>query len=285
MLQSILANYSHRLINRYGDKLNKDQYSALNAMTRCKQESTNELFVQCQQCDYSVRVPQSCGHRSCNQCQNHSTQQWLDRQLHKQLPVNYFMATFTLPSELRSTAMQHPKIVFNLLIQSAVSTLKRFGLNEKNFNAELGLCVVLHTHTRRLDYHPHVHIVIPGGGIHKARNEWRKIKGKYLFNGRALAKVFRGEFLQQLKEAGITVPITPEQWVTQCKKVGKGTQALTYLARYLYRGVISNKNIIHDDGTHVTFQYKDSKTKEWKTRTKKSTPTSIHKTEENSTYD
>lgn len=177
------------------------------------------------------------------------------------------MATFTLPSELRSTAMQQPKIVFNLLIQSAASTLKRFGLNEKNFNAELGLCVVLHTHTRRLDYHPHVHIVIPGGGIHKARKEWRKIKGKYLFNGRSLAKVFRAEFLQQLKEAGITVPITPKQWVTQCKKVGKGTQALTYLARYLYRGVISNKNIIHDDGTHVTFQYKDSKTKEWKTRT------------------
>ena len=267
MLQSILEDYSQRLITRYGDKLSKDQYSALNAMTRCKQESTNELFVQCQQCDYSTRVPQSCGHRSCNQCQNHSTQQWLDRQLHKQLPVNYFMATFTLPSELRSTAMQQPKIVFNLLIQSAASTLKRFGLNEKNFNAELGLCVVLHTHTRRLDYHPHVHIVIPGGGIHKARKEWRKIKGKYLFNGRSLAKVFRAEFLQQLKEAGITVPITPKQWVTQCKKVGKGTQALTYLARYLYRGVISNKNIIHDDGTHVTFQYKDSKTKEWKTRT------------------
>ena len=190
MLQSILTDYSQRLITRYGDKLSKDQYSALNAMTRCKQESTNELFVQCQQCDYSTRVPQSCGHRSCNQCQNHSTQQWLDRQLHKQLPVNYFMATFTLPSELRSTAMQQPKIVFNLLIQSAASTLKRFGLNEKNFNAELGLCVVLHTHTRRLDYHPHVHIVIPGGGIHKARKEWRKIKGKYLFNGRSLAKVF-----------------------------------------------------------------------------------------------
>lgn len=267
MLQSILAGYSDRLMTRYGEKLSKDQFNALNAMTRCKQESANELFVQCEQCEYSTLVPQSCGHRACNQCQNHSTQQWLDRQLQKQLPVNYFMATFTLPSELRSTAMQHPKTVFNLLIQSAASTLKRFGLNEKDLNAELGMCVVLHTHTRRLDYHPHVHIVIPGGGIHKARSQWRKIKGKYLFNGRALAKVFRGEFLHQLNQTDITVPNTPKQWVTQCKKVGKGTQALSYLARYLYRGVISNKNIIHDDGTHVTFQYKDNKTKRWETRT------------------
>ena len=105
----------------------------------------------------------------------------------------------------------HTAFLFLKSTTNSSCDVKRFGLNEKNFNAELGLCVVLHTHTRRLDYHPHVHIVIPGGGIHKARNEWRKIKGKYLFNGRALAKVFRGEFLQQLKEAGITVPITPKR--------------------------------------------------------------------------
>jgi hypothetical protein len=84
-----------------------------------------------------------------------------------------------------------------------------------------------------LDYHPHVHIVVPGGAIHKARRQWCKVRGRYLFNGKALAKAFRGAFLRALSEAGITPGRTPKKWVAQCKRVGKGTEALRYLARYL----------------------------------------------------
>ena len=95
----------------------------------------------------------------------------MDRQRQKQLPVDYYLVTFTLPFELRGLAKAHPKIVYDRLIQCAVSTLRSFGLNKKDFHAELGLCAVLHTHTRRLEYHPHVHIAIPGGGVHRERRE------------------------------------------------------------------------------------------------------------------
>jgi hypothetical protein len=177
------------------------------------------------------------------------------------------MVTFTLPYELRALAKAKPKCLYALLFQCALSTLKDFGLNEKGLTAALAMTAVLHTHTRRLDYHPHVHVIVPGGGVNKARNEWRKVKGQYLFNGRKLAAVFRGRLLAAIAKAGLTSPLTPKQWVVQCQHVGHGLPALKYLSRYLYRGVISNHNIVSDDGTSVTFQYKDSATGLMMTRT------------------
>lgn len=176
------------------------------------------------------------------------------------------MVTFTLPMQLRGVAKNHPKPVYSVLFDSALSTLRSFGMNDKGFAAELAATAVLHTHTRRLDYHPHVHLIVPGGGVNTRRNEWRKIKGKYLFNGRQLASVFRGRMLEALKKAGIGHCKTSKKWVVQCQRVGRGLPALKYLSRYLYRGVISNSNILNDDGAYVTFQYQDSKTGVMKTR-------------------
>lgn len=265
-LQQIVHRYRDRFVARYGHTLNADQWSALNAIAGCRQGQYGELLLSCNTCQYTGDVPRSCGHRACNLCQHHSTQDWLERQQQKQLPVNYYLVIFTLPYELRSLAKDNPKLVYHLLIRCAVSTLKTFGLNRHGFEAELGLCTVLHTHTRRLDYHPHVHIVVPGGGIHRARREWRKLRGDYLFNGRALAAAFRGALLKALDDAGLSPGVTPKRWVAQCQKVGQGTQALQYLARYLYRGVISNRNLLEDNGSTITFRYRDGKTNEWRTR-------------------
>ena len=104
------------------------------------------------------------------------------------LPVEYFMVTFTLPYELRSLAWHNQTAVYNILFACAASTLKDFGLNPANLGADIGMTAVLHTHSRRLDYHPHCHVVVPGGGIDKLRRQWKKVKGKYLFNEFALAK-------------------------------------------------------------------------------------------------
>ncbi|MCU7945738.1 MAG: transposase [Candidatus Thiodiazotropha sp. (ex Cardiolucina cf. quadrata)] len=265
-LQTIAHRYRDRLVAQFGDRLSTDQWSALNAIDTCRKGPYGELVLSCNQCRHQAEVMRSCGHRACNQCQYHSVLAWLERQRQKQLPVNYYLVTFTLPSEPRSLARANPKTVYSLLMQCAADTLKSFGLNKKGLNAELGLCAVLHTHTRRLDYHPHVHIVVPGGGIHRARREWRKLQAGYLFNGKALAAVFRGAFLQALEKAGLPPGQTPKYWVAHCKGVGRGEQALTYLARYLYRGVISNRHILEDDGTHVTFRYRNSETDQWETR-------------------
>lgn len=266
-LQDIVHRYRERFIEQYGQSLTSTQWSALNAIDGCRQGQYGDIEWECEKCLYHQHTFRSCGHRSCNQCQNNSTRDWLDRQQQKLLPVTYFMATFTLPKQLRALAKSHQQAVYNLLMTTAVETLKTFAKNDSTLNGELGACAVLHTHTRRLDYHPHVHIVIPGGAINKARREWRKVKNEYLFNGDALSIVFRGKLLRALKEAGLTLPVTPKRWVVQCKKVGKGIEALRYLSRYLYRGVISNDNIIEDDGENITFRYKESDTNQLKTRT------------------
>ncbi len=135
------------------------------------------------------------------------------------------------------------------------STLKDFGLNPKNMGAEIGMTMVLHTHSRRLDFHPNVHVVVPGGGIDKQRRQWKKKKGKYLFNEFSLATVFRARFLEALKAAGLSAPKNvPAQWVVDCDHVGKSITALKYLSRYLYRGVLSERNIVSNKEGRVSFK-------------------------------
>lgn len=265
-LQHIVQRYRETFLTEAGS-LSPEQWSALNAIDGCRQGQYGELDWSCQACSQTAQTPRSCGHRACNLCQQHSTQAWLHRQTQKQLPVNYYIVTFTLPRELRGLAKAHSKTVYDLLMRCAAGTLKTFAHNDKTLAGELGFCAVLHTHTRRLDYHPHVHLVVPGGVVHRARREWRNVRGRYLFNGRALAKAFRGALLRALSDVGIPAFCTPKKWVAHCKRVGKGSEALQYLSRYLYRGVISNANILEDDGTHVTFRYLDADTQRWKTRT------------------
>jgi hypothetical protein len=266
-VSEIGGRYRARYKAAHGKFTSEAQWSALNALQGCHTEQYGTLNLACQACSQAAVRYRSCGHRFCNQCQQHSTQQWLERQTQKLLPVDYYLVTFTLPYELRSLAKANSAVVLNLLMQCAATTLQRFGRNEKGLEADLGLCAVLHTTTRRLDYHPHVHLVVPGGGVNAHRNEWRKLKGKYLFNGRALGMVFRGVFLHALSETGLSIPTTPKRWIAQCEKVGRGIETLQYLSRYLYRGVISNHNLVADDGDNITFRYRESETNLWKERT------------------
>ena len=265
-LADLCEHYLARYEQQYAASTSPNQWSALNAIIGCRTEQYGTLQLACGNCQTHSSHPRSCGHRACNQCQHHNTRQWLDRQRRKLIPVDYYMVTFTLPRELRALARMHQATMYSLLFRSAVSTLKIFGLNKANFSAELAMTGVLHTHTRRLDYHPHVHMIVPGGGIKPHRPEWQTIKGKYLFNGFKLAAAFRGCLLREIEKAGLKSPHTPKKWVVQCQHVGQGLPALKYLSRYLYRGVISNKNIIADDGHYVTFRYKDGRSGETKTR-------------------
>ena len=260
-LASIINQYYDAFIAKYAKISLPGHLKAMNAIRSCRTPDSGELYVQCPNCSHAEWRPLSCGHRSCPQCQNHEASQWIDRQQAKLLPVLYFMATFTLPYELRSLAWHHQKEVYSILFTCVSSTLKDFGLNPKNLGAEIGMTMVLHTHNRKLDFHPHIHAVVPGGGVDKLRRQWKKKKGKYLFNQKAMAKVFRARFLAALNEAGLSIPKRiPEEWVVDCSHVGKGITALKYLSRYLYRGVISEKNIISNQNGQVTFKYIESKT-------------------------
>jgi len=238
------------------------------AIIRCRTLESGKVQVYCNACGNREWHPCSCGHRSCPQCQNHEASCWLERQREKLLPVNYFLVTFTLPAQLRFLAWQHQRLVYAALFNAATQTIKAFGLNPKHLGARMGMTAVLHTHNRRLAYHPHIHVVTPGGGVDVKHNLWKPGNKKYLFNEFTLARVFRGKLLHELAKAGLKLPADmPKKWVVDCRYTGHGESALEYLSRYLYRGVISESNIVANKDGMVTFRYTDGKSKETRTET------------------
>ena len=266
-LAAIVERYQGRLSAHYGNRLTLAQRHALSAIRDCRTERCGEVLLDCPSCDGLQSRFLSCGHRSCPRCQHHDTRRWLERQSLKLLPVEYFLVTFTLPYELRAVALRQQSLVYGVLFHSAVSTLQSFAGNDSKLGGRIGMTAVLHTHSRQLAYHPHVHLVVPGGGLNVRRRQWKTLRGKYLFNARALARVFRARVLAAIQAAGVDVPkTTASTWVAHCTRAGKGLPALKYLSRYLYRGVINEDNIIADDGERVTFRYRDGKTGEIRTR-------------------
>lgn len=266
-LAAIVERYRQDFEQKYAGAITLAMHKAMNAVLACRTERYGQMMLCCPQCQAQAQHYHSCGHRSCPACQHYDTGQWLVRQAQKLLPVEYYMATFTVPRELRARVWHHQRQLYSVLFECAISTLKSFGLNDKTLGGQLGFTAVLHTHTRRLSFHPHVHIIIPGGCFLRARRQWKMQRGKYLFNAFNLATVFRARMLEAIVKAGFVLPKNmPKQWVVDCKHVGKGFPALQYLSRYLYRGVISERDIIDDDGAHVTFRYRDSETDTFKTR-------------------
>ena len=244
-LESIISQYKSAFLEQYGSRLLPDQLQAIHALHRCRTPDSGELYVQCTHCDEAHWRPMSCGHRSCPKCQNYEASRWLERQQVKLLPVEYLMVTFTLPYQLRALAWQHQKVIYSLFFACVSSTLKDFGLNPDKLGVDMAI-----------DNHPHIHLVVPGGGVNKRKKQWKKLKGKYLFNEFSLAKVFRARFLEAIVQKGFSIPHqTPKTWVVNCIHVGKGLPALKYLSRYLYRGVISEKNIVSNNKGLITFKY------------------------------
>jgi hypothetical protein len=261
-LAQIIEHGSAALQARYGERLRSQHRQALRALRDCRSGALGTLQLHCDACGEDQCRARSCGHRSCPQCQFHTTDQWLQRQLAKRLPVDYFLVTFTLPAELRGVARARPTAVYDALFRAASGTLKAFGSNHK-LQVQLGLCAVLHTHSRTLDYHPHLHVVVPGGGIDVKRRQWKRFQGRYLFNAQTLARVFRARLLAALADTGLAIPRgIRNRWVVDCRNVGNGQHALDYLSRYLYRGVIHNSQIdaVDPDAGTVTFHYTEAKT-------------------------
>lgn len=228
-LKQLIADHNVEFTQKYGHRLAPAHRLALDAISACR-DSCGEFHAHCDNCHTTQRFPLSCGHRSCPQCQNHLGQQWLERQVKKLLPVDYFMATFTLPQEFRQLARDQPTLMYDLLFKASAETLKTIGRN--NHGMELAMTGVLHTHQRNKDFHPHIHYTIPGGGVFKDKKglHWKPFNDKFLVNEFALAQVFRGIFLRMVFDNSIPLPQgLPNKWVVNVVNVGRGDKALTYL--------------------------------------------------------
>ncbi len=212
--------------------------------------------------------PTPVEHRSYPHCQQHDSQAWIDQQLSRRVKGNYVMITFTVPEQFRSLLYSHQKILYTCLFKTIWETLQTFSNNDKQLQGTPGAIAVLHTHSRQLNYHPHIHVIMPMAAFNKQQQLWREKRGNFLFNHKALAKVYRAKLLAGIKQLKLPLPkVYPTKWVVDCKAVGKGDKAIVYLGRYLYRGVIREKDILKVEDGKVTFAYQNAQTKTRETRT------------------
>lgn len=272
-LASIIDQFGPDYLAQGGGSVLPSQRHALNVMKNCRTSLGPCLLAQCGDCGEQRVVPHSCGHRNCPHCQHFESQRWIERQTQALVPGSYFLVTFTLPAELRELVWQHQRLLYGALMDCAWDTLRTFSQNHKQLQGKPGVVAVLHTHSRRLDFHPHVHLAMPAAALDTDKKLWRTLRksakgGGYLFNHKALAKVFRAKFVAAVGALGLPLPADlPAQWVVDCKGVGTGGPALVYLGRYLYRGVIQEKDILRCENGLVTYRWKNSKTNKPEVRT------------------
>jgi len=241
---------------KFGDQMLPSHRRAMHDLEACRTESLGGQLYLCQHCDEALYSYHSCQNRHCPKCQNHLADDWLDKQIGGLLPTNYFLLTFTLPQELRELARSNQKAVYNILFRASAQALQQLAWDERFIGGRLAFVGVLHTWTRDLRFHPHVHYIVSGGGLDDD-GRWRASRPDFLVPVQALSVIFRAKVHDELKKADLLANLDSrlwhKAWVVHCEPVGSGTAAFKYLAPYIFRVAISNQRILKLEDGQVTF--------------------------------
>lgn len=241
---------------------------AMRAIESCRTAALGGHVYHCKKCEEDRYSYHSCKSRYCPRCGNEQADDWLAKQEQLLLNAPYFLITFTLPAELRRLARSRQRCIYNILMRASAQTVLKVMHNRKYLGGMVGILSVLQTWTRDLRYHPHVHMVVAGGALSPDRQNWLSVAGPYLAPQNILGTVFAGKFYAALKKEGLTgsVPsrVWKQSWVVDVLAVGGGQTALRYLAPYIFRIAISNRRLVKLSEGKVTFEFKDSKSKETK---------------------
>lgn len=268
-LAEIVKIHGAQYLDAYGDRMLPSHKRALYSIGQCRTETMGGHIAQCEECGHQHYSYHSCKNRSCPKCHGNDTKRWLERREAELLPVRYFHLVFTLPQELRDIVRSHQKALYDILMQTATETLMAIGLDPRHVGGKLGILAVLHTWTRALEHHPHVHMLVPAGGLDQD-GTWRPSRKKFLVPVRALSRGFRGRFMALAQKAlpDVIFPneVWDKEWVVFCKPTfNRAKKVLRYLGRYVHRIAIANNRILSLDNGAVTFRYQNSDTKKWGT--------------------
>ena len=266
----------------HGASMSLEQHRAMRAIEVCRTAYLGAHVDVCDHCGAEKHSYNSCRNRHCPKCQSLAKAQWLEARMAELLPVPYYHVVFTIPEEVASIAFQNKKEVYTILFKSASETLRTIAADPKHLEAEIGFLAVLHTWTQTLLHHPHLHCVLPGGGLSPDHKTWKCCRPGFFLPVRVLSRLFRAKFLHYLKQAfdqgklqffsDIQLLAAPEafhqllnrsrkqEWVVYAKPpFGGPAQVLDYLGRYTHRVAISNHRLIAFQEGKVSFQWKDRK--------------------------
>lgn len=267
-----LRQHAPAYLAKYGDRVPLMHRKVLMAIMRCRTGELGSLLFQCSSCSTRHWVGRSCGNRHCPNCQQEKTQLWLEKQTQKLLPVPHFVVTFTVPQELRLLLRGNQKAGYEAIFKAGSQTIRSLLAHDKNLGSDkLGFFGVLHTWGRDpKDYHPHVHFVVPGGGVSRDGSKWLSTRPDHLFHPLPAKMLYKKLFVEAIREAGLygKLPhgVLKKDWVVNIKPVGNGEAVLKYLAPYVYRVALSDSRIEAVDSDGVTYQVKPSGKQSYVTR-------------------
>jgi hypothetical protein len=268
----VLRRYGPAYLERFGSAMPAEHKKVIQAIMACRTGELGMVLYECTSCGRTHAMGRSCGNRHCPTCQQDKTRAWLETQIDRLLPCPYFLLTFTVPAALRAWVRSHQRIAYAALFEASSDAIKTLAADPKYVGAaRCGFFGVLHTWGRTLDYHPHVHYVVPGGGLSADDGEWLPSRAHFFVAVRPLSVLFRAKFHAALARAGVLEQIDPtvwhQDWVVHSQAAGDGRASLKYLAPYVFRVAISDRRIDSCDGGRVTFSYRKSGSNRWRKMT------------------
>ena len=271
-LADIFREYGPAYLRKFGERIPPRHQSVMEKIIACRTEVLGGKVFRCKPCNQERYSYHSCQDRHCPKCGNDQATEWLKMQSALLLPVTYFMFTFTLPDTLNVIARINQAFIYSLYFQTAAQALQKLARDPKFVGGQLGFFGVLQTWARDLAYHPHLHFIIAGGGLCKEGSQWLAACTDFLVPVKALSKIFRAKFREALKKKPELFALVPPEtwqkpWVVHGEPVGSGERAIKYLAPYIFRVAISNRRLIKLENGHVTFQFRESSTKQLKAKT------------------
>lgn len=257
-----LRQHAPDYLNKFDERIPFRHRKILSLIMRCRTGQLGNVWQECERCQKVHWSGRSCGNRHCPNCQKQKTQNWLQSQTQKLLPVQHFVVTFTVPKELRPLLRGNQKDGYEAIFRAGSQTINTLLKKPKNLGSDrIGFFGALHTWGRDLkDYHPHVHFVVPGGGLSPDGKRWLQVKPDQLFHPLPATALYKKLFVEVLRKAGLysKIPygVLKLNWVVNIKPVGNGESVLKYLAPYVYRTAISDSRIVSIDDDGVTYRVK-----------------------------
>jgi hypothetical protein len=271
-LADVVRRFAAKYTSQYGQTMMPSQKRALSDIADCCTEALGGQRYRCDDCHNTFWRYYCCRNRACPKCHGSQARRWLEGRQAELLPCDYFHAVVTAPPELHGLFQRQQKSMYGLLMQVAAEALKELCAKKRHLGALPGILSVLHTWNGRLGYHPHVHMLITGGGITADGQHWKPARGEFLVPVALLSRKIAAKFRDALKArapalfAGVPKSVWRREWVSFVKHYGHGNDAvLNYLSRYVFRTAISNARILAMDQTHVTFRWKDRHADAWRT--------------------
>jgi Putative transposase/Transposase zinc-binding domain len=270
-LADVVRRFGPQYVSQYGQGMMPSQKKALSDIAACCTRELGGRLYRCDDCQDTFWRYHCCRNRACPKCHASQTQQWLEQRQAELLPCDYFHAVVTVPSQLRTAFRHNQKLLYGLLMRVSAKAVIDLCADKRHLGAIPGMLAVLHTWNGQLGYHPHVHLLITGGGITADGQHWEPARGEFLVPVAVLSRKVAAQFCAALKAATPTVfanvpaSVWRRSWVSFCKHYGRGSEAvLNYLSRYVFRTAISNARILGMDQSHVTFRWKDRSKSAWR---------------------